>query len=148
MFNFGKFELVCPSIMPRATPSSQAAKPGGRVGGAGGAAPRSDPPPAPAPAAIPAAAALAAAAAAARPELPRDGGRADENPDLRIDPAAAELSRREAKNADSLSEDKYSSDNEEEEEEGEQGEETIPKQGKAASVAEALADTQAKLFRV
>ena len=31
---------------------------------------------------------------------------------------------------------------------GEQGEETIPKQGKAASVAEALADTQAKLFRV
>ena len=33
------------------------------------------------------------------------------------------------------------SDNEEEEE-GEQGEETIPKQGKAASVAEALADTR------
>ena len=37
------------------------------------------------------------------------------------------------------------SDNEEEEAEGEQGEETIPKQGKAASVAEALADTQAEL---
>ena len=37
------------------------------------------------------------------------------------------------------------SDNEEENEEGEQGEETIPKQGKAASVAEALADTQAEL---
>ena len=35
----------------------------------------------------------------------------------------------------------------EEEEEGEHGEETIPKQGKAASVAEALAasDTQAEL---
>ena len=58
-----------------------------------------DPPPAPAPAAIPAAAALAAAAAAARPEIPRDGGRADEDPDLRVDPAAAELSMREAKNA-------------------------------------------------
>ena len=44
--------------------------------------------------------------------------------------------------------DKYPSDNkEEEEEEEEQGEETIPKQGKAASVvvAEALADTQAEL---
>ena len=41
--------------------------------------------------------------------------------------------------------DKYPSDNEEEEEEGDQGEETIPKQGKAASVAEALADTQAEL---
>ena len=42
--------------------------------------------------------------------------------------------------------DKYPSDNgEEEEEEGEQGEETIPKQGKAASVAEALADTLAEL---
>ena len=42
--------------------------------------------------------------------------------------------------------DKYPFDNEEEEE-GEQGEETIPKQGKAASVAEALAasDTQAEL---
>ena len=45
------------------------------------------------------AAALAAAAAAARPGVPRDGGRADEDPDLRVDPAAAELSRREAKNA-------------------------------------------------
>ena len=32
-----------------------------------------------------------------------------------------------------------------EEQEGEQREETIPKQGKAASVAEALADTQAEL---
>ena len=45
--------------------------------------------------------------------------------------------------------DKYPSDNEEEEgeeeEEEEEGEETIPKQGKAASVAEALADTQAEL---
>ena len=41
--------------------------------------------------------------------------------------------------------DKPPSDYEEEEEEGEQGEETIPKQGKAASVAEALADTQAEL---
>ena len=40
--------------------------------------------------------------------------------------------------------DKHPSDNEEEEEE-EQGEETIPKQGKVASVAEALADTQAEL---
>ena len=39
--------------------------------------------------------------------------------------------------------DKHPSDNVEEE--GEQGEETIPKQGKAASVAEALADTQAEL---
>ena len=35
--------------------------------------------------------------------------------------------------------DKPPSDYEEEEEEGEQGEETIPKQGKASSVAEALA---------
>ena len=33
----------------------------------------------------------------------------------------------------------------EEEEEGEQGEETIPKQGKASSFAEALANTQAEL---
>ena len=41
--------------------------------------------------------------------------------------------------------DKYPSDNEEEEEEEEQGKETIPKQGKTASVAEALADTQAEL---
>ena len=41
--------------------------------------------------------------------------------------------------------DKPPSDYEEEEEEGEQGEETIPKQGKASSVAEALADTQAEL---
>ena len=41
--------------------------------------------------------------------------------------------------------DKPPSDYEEEEEEGEQEEETIPKQGKAASVAEALADTQAEL---
>ena len=81
-----------------ATRESFRAKPAGRGGGAGGAAPRSDPPPAPAPAAIPAAAALAAAAAAARPGLPRDGGRADEDPDLRVDPAATELSRREAKN--------------------------------------------------
>ena len=40
--------------------------------------------------------------------------------------------------------DKHPSDNEEEEQ-GEQGEETIPKQGKAASVAEALADTQSEL---
>ena len=40
--------------------------------------------------------------------------------------------------------DKHPSDDEEEEQ-GEQGEETIPKQGKAASVAEALADTQAEL---
>ena len=40
--------------------------------------------------------------------------------------------------------DKHPSDDEEEEE-GEQGEETIPKQGKAASVAESLADTQAEL---
>ena len=40
--------------------------------------------------------------------------------------------------------DKHLSDDGEEEE-GEQGEETIPKQGKAASVAEALADTQAEL---
>ena len=40
--------------------------------------------------------------------------------------------------------DKHPSVNDEEEV-GEQGEETIPKQGKAASVAEALADTQAKL---
>ena len=39
--------------------------------------------------------------------------------------------------------DKHTSDDEEEEE-GEEGEETIPKQGKAASVAEALADTQAE----
>ena len=39
---------------------------------------------------------------------------------------------------------KHPSDNEEGEQ-GEQGEETIPKQGKAASVAEALADTQAEL---
>ena len=39
---------------------------------------------------------------------------------------------------------KHPSDNEEEEEK-EQGEETIAKQGKAASVAEALADTQAEL---
>ena len=38
----------------------------------------------------------------------------------------------------------YPSDDEEEEE-GEQGGETIPKQGKALSVAEALADTQAEL---
>ena len=42
--------------------------------------------------------------------------------------------------------DKHPSDNEEEEQ-GEQGEETIPKQGKAGSVAEALADTQAELER-
>ena len=41
--------------------------------------------------------------------------------------------------------DKPPSDYEEEEEEGEQGEQTIPKQGKASSVAEALADTQAEL---
>ena len=41
--------------------------------------------------------------------------------------------------------DKYPSDNEEKEEEGEQGKGTIPKQGKAVSVAEALADTQAEL---
>ena len=40
--------------------------------------------------------------------------------------------------------DKNPSDNEEEDE-GEKGEETISKQGKAASVAEALADTQAEL---
>ena len=40
--------------------------------------------------------------------------------------------------------DKHPSDNEEEEE-GEQGGETFPKQGKAASVAEALTDTQAEL---
>ena len=40
--------------------------------------------------------------------------------------------------------DKHPSDNEEEEQ-GEQGEETIPKQGKAASVAESLADMQAEL---
>ena len=40
--------------------------------------------------------------------------------------------------------DKHPSDDEEEEQ-GEQGEETIPKQGKAASVAEALADMQAEL---
>ena len=40
--------------------------------------------------------------------------------------------------------DKRPSDDEEEEE-GEQWEETIPKQWKAASVAEALADTQAEL---
>ena len=39
---------------------------------------------------------------------------------------------------------KHPSDDEEEEE-GEQGEETIPKLGKASSVAEALADAQAKL---
>ena len=37
--------------------------------------------------------------------------------------------------------DRHPSDDEEEVE-GEQGEETIPKQGKAVSVAEALADTQ------
>ena len=43
-----------------------------------------------------------------------------------------------------MSKDKHPSDDEEEEE-GEQGEETIPKQGKASSVAEALADTQAEL---
>ena len=42
--------------------------------------------------------------------------------------------------------DKHPSDNEEEGEgEGEQGEETIPQPGKAASVAEALAYTQAEL---
>ena len=41
--------------------------------------------------------------------------------------------------------DKPSSDDEEEEEEEEHGEETIPKQGKSSSVAEALADTQAEL---
>ena len=41
--------------------------------------------------------------------------------------------------------DKPPSDDEEQEEEEEQGEETIPKQGKASSVAEALADTQAEL---
>ena len=40
--------------------------------------------------------------------------------------------------------DKQPSDDDEEEQ-GEQGEETIPKQVKAASVAEALADTQAEL---
>ena len=40
--------------------------------------------------------------------------------------------------------DKHPSDDEEEGG-GEQGEETIPKQGKAASVAEALADTLAEL---
>ena len=40
--------------------------------------------------------------------------------------------------------DKPPSDDEEQEEE-EHGEETIPKQGKASSVAEALADTQAEL---
>ena len=40
--------------------------------------------------------------------------------------------------------DKHPSDDEEEEE-GEQGEETISKQGKDVSVAEALADTQAEL---
>ena len=39
---------------------------------------------------------------------------------------------------------KHPSDDEEEEE-GEQGEETIPKLGKASSVAEALADAQAEL---
>ena len=39
--------------------------------------------------------------------------------------------------------DKPPSDDEEEEQ-GEQGEETIPEQGKAASVAEALEDTQAE----
>ena len=39
---------------------------------------------------------------------------------------------------------KHPSDNEEEEE-GEQGEESIPKQGEASSVAEALADMQAEL---
>ena len=41
--------------------------------------------------------------------------------------------------------DKHPSDDDEEEEDGEQGEETIPKQGKSSSVAEALADTQAEL---
>ena len=41
--------------------------------------------------------------------------------------------------------DKPPSDDEEQEEEEEQGEETIPKHGKASSVAEALADTQAEL---
>ena len=40
--------------------------------------------------------------------------------------------------------DKHPSDVEEEEE-AEQGEDSIPKQGKASSVAEALADMQAKL---
>ena len=40
--------------------------------------------------------------------------------------------------------DKHPSDDDDEEE-GEQGEETIPKQGKASSVAEALADTQAEM---
>ena len=40
--------------------------------------------------------------------------------------------------------DKHPFDNDDDAE-GEQGEETIPKQGKASSVAEALADTQAKL---
>ena len=40
---------------------------------------------------------------------------------------------------------KHKHPSDDEEEEGEQGEETIPKQGKAASVAEALADTQAEL---
>ena len=40
--------------------------------------------------------------------------------------------------------DKHPFDNDDDDE-GEQGEETIPKQGKASSVAEALADTQAKL---
>ena len=49
------------------------------------------------------------------------------------------------KGKDGARKDKYPSDNEEEEEEGEQGEETIPKQGNPASVAEALADTQAEL---
>ena len=41
--------------------------------------------------------------------------------------------------------DKHPCDNEEEEEEREQGEETVPKQGKAVSAVEALADTQAEL---
>ena len=62
---------------------------------------------------------------------------------LNIDFCFANLSRKRQDKGRRV-QDKHPSDDEEEEE-GEQGEETIPKQGKAASVAEALADTQAEL---
>ena len=72
-----------------------------RNNGGGPAAPPASrvplPPPSNPTPANPAAAALAAAAAAAQAQHPRDGGRADENSDLRlklrVDQAALELSR-------------------------------------------------------
>ena len=76
-----------------AGPSAQAAP---RPAAAASAAPRTAiPPPA-----APAASGMSHLAAAAAAALARDVGRADEDADLRVDPAALELSRREGKQAE------------------------------------------------